>query len=157
MKTKNGSVSESPVRPDGINRRSKSATKTKQVLVSPRNPDSRALINTKALLIALDAFERGDFSVRLPLDWGGTAGKVADRFNRVVALNERMAKELSRLRHLVGREGRIHQHASLGEVGGKWAESVDLINDLIADLVQPTSEMARVIGGVATGDLSQTM
>src|ERR1700747_372137 len=117
----------------------------------------QAAVDTKALLVALDAFERGDFSVRLPLDWQGTAGKVADRFNRVVALNERMAKELSRLRHLVGREGRIHQHASLGEVGGKWAESVDLINDLIADLVQPTSEMARVIGSVATGDLSQTM
>src|SRR6202011_1794837 len=32
-----------------------------------------------------------------------------------------------------------------------------LINDLIADLVQPTSEMARVIGAVAKGDLSQTM
>ena len=117
----------------------------------------QAAVDTKALLVALDAFEGGDFSVRLPLDWEGTAGKVADRFNRVVALNERMAKELSRLRHLVGREGRIHQHASLGEVGGKWAESVDLINDLIADLVQPTSEMARVIGSVATGDLSQTM
>src|SRR5246127_670868 len=117
----------------------------------------QAAVDTKALLVALDAFEGGDFSVRLPLDWQGTAGKVADRFNRVVALNERMAKELSRLRHLVGREGRIHQHASLGEVGGKWAESVDLINDLIADLVQPTSEMARVIGSVATGDLSQAM
>src|SRR6201981_19378 len=117
----------------------------------------QAAVDTKALLVALDAFEGGDFSVRLPLDWQGIAGKVADRFNRVVALNERMAKELSRLRHLVGREGRIHQHASLGEVGGKWAESVDLINDLIADLVQPTSEMARVIGSVATGDLSQTM
>ena len=114
-------------------------------------------VDTKALLIALDALERGDFSVCLPLDWQGTAGKVADRFNRVVALNQRMAEELSRLRHLVGREGRIHQHASLGEVGGSWAESVDLINDLIADLVQPTSEMARVIGSVATGDLSQTM
>jgi HAMP domain-containing protein/CheY-like chemotaxis protein/signal transduction histidine kinase len=117
----------------------------------------QAALDTKSLLIALDAFERGDFSVRLPLDWVGTAGKVADRFNRVVALNERMAKELSRLRHLVGREGRIHQHASLGEVGGSWAQSVDLINDLIADLVQPTSEMARVIGSVATGDLSQAM
>jgi HAMP domain-containing protein/signal transduction histidine kinase/DNA-binding response OmpR family regulator len=117
----------------------------------------QAAADTKALLSALDALERGDFSVRLPLDWAGTAGKVADRFNRVVALNERMAKELSRLRQLVGREGRIHQHASLGEVGGSWAESVELINDLIADLVQPTSEMARVIGSVATGDLSQTM
>ena len=67
------------------------------------------------------------------------------------------AKELARLRRSVGREGRIHQRASLGEVGGSWAESVELINDLIADLGQPTSEMARVIGSVAKGDLSQSM
>jgi len=110
------------------------------------------------LLIALDAFERGDFSARLPLDWEGTAGKVADRFNRVVALNERMAKELSRLRHLVGPvKVEFISMRRLVRVGGSWAESVDLINDLIADLVQPTKEMARVIGSVATGDLSQTM
>jgi hypothetical protein len=68
-----------------------------------------------------------------------------------------MAKELVRLRQSVGREGRINQRASLGEVGGTWADSVELINDLITDLVQPTSEMARVIGAVAQGDLSQTM
>jgi HAMP domain-containing protein len=105
----------------------------------------------------LSALERGEFSVRLPHEWTGTAGKLAETFNRVVALNERMATELARLRRLVGREGRIHQRASLGEVGGSWAESVELINELIADLVQPTSEMARVIGSVAKGDLSQTM
>ncbi|MBV8585099.1 MAG: HAMP domain-containing protein, partial [Verrucomicrobia bacterium] len=117
----------------------------------------RSAADTGALLKALNALEHGDFTVRLPLDWTGTSGKVADTFNRVVSLNERLAKELARLRQLVGREGRTHQHASLGEVGGTWAESVDLINDLIADLVQPTSEMARVIGSVAKGDLSQNM
>ena len=87
----------------------------------------------------------------------GVAGKTADTFNEVVALNQRMASELVRLRDSVGREGRINQRASLGEVAGTWAESTKLINDLIADLVQPTSEMARVIGAVAQGDLSKTM
>src|ERR1700693_264281 len=113
--------------------------------------------DTKVLLSALTALKYGDFSVRLPLDWVGIAGKTADTFNEVVTLNQRMARELVRLRQSVGREGRINQRASLGEVGGTWAESVELINDLIADLVQPTSEMARVIGAVAQGDLSQTM
>jgi HAMP domain-containing protein len=68
-----------------------------------------------------------------------------------------MARELDRLRQSVGHQGRINQRASLGEVEGKWAESVELVNDLIADLVWPTSEMARVIGAVAQGDLSQMM
>ena len=115
------------------------------------HPDTRALLN------ALATLKSGDFSVRLPLDWVGIAGKVADTFNEVVALNQRMARELGRLRESVGREGRINQRASLGAVEGTWAESVELVNDLVADLVRPTSEMARVIGAVAQGDLSQTM
>src|SRR5215469_3739609 len=122
-----------------------------------RNSIRETGFDSRTLLHALSALKSGDFSVRLPLDWTGIAGKAADTFNEVVILNERMAKELARLRQSVGREGRIQQRASLGEVGGKWAESVELINDLIADLVQPTSEMARVIGAVAKGNLSQTM
>src|ERR1700729_2587943 len=117
----------------------------------------REVGETKVLLKALTSLKHGDFSVRLPLDWVGIAGKTADTFNEVVTLNQRMARELVRLRQSVGREGRINQRASLGEVGGTWAESVELINDLIADLVQPTSEMARVIGPTAQGDASQTM
>src|SRR5580693_8206882 len=117
----------------------------------------QAVGDTRVLLNALTALKYGDFSVRLPLDWVGIAGKTADTFNEVVTLNQRMARELVRLRQSVGREGLINQQASLGEVEGAWAESVELINDLIADLVQPTSEMARVIGAVAQGNLSQTM
>jgi hypothetical protein len=100
---------------------------------------------------ALASLKSGDFSVRLPFDWVGIDGKVADTFNEVVALNQRMARELGRLRESVRREGRINQRASLGEVEGTWAESVELVNDLVADLVRPTSEMARIIGAVALG------
>ena len=41
----------------------------------------------KQLLAALTAFKRGDFSVRLPEEWTGISGKVADTFNEVIALN----------------------------------------------------------------------
>jgi HAMP domain-containing protein len=57
----------------------------------------------------------------------------------------------------VGKEGRLSQRLSLGDVDGFWRESVDSVNELIDDLVHPTSETARVIGAVAQGDLSQTM
>src|SRR5438093_1302344 len=40
---------------------------------------------------------------------------------------------------------------------GSWSECIDSVNTLIADLVQPTTEVARVITAVAKGDLSQTM
>src|SRR6202453_1236712 len=114
-------------------------------------------IDIKQLLNALTALKKGDFSVRLPLDWNGTAGKIADAFNDVVERNERMAQELERLSRVVGKEGKINQRASIGEVTGSWADSVASVNTLIGDLVHPTSETARVIGAVAEGDVCETM
>jgi HAMP domain-containing protein len=114
-------------------------------------------IDLAQLLEALNSLKKGDFTVRLPLSWDGTAGKVADTFNDVLELNERLAKELSRISRVVGKEGKINQRATIGDVSGSWESSIGLINSLIADLVQPTSEMARVIGAVAKGDLGQNM
>ncbi len=114
-------------------------------------------IDTNVLLAALVALKRGDCSVRLPMHWTGVAGKVADTFNEVVELNERMARELDRLSRVVGKEGKLMQRADLGDVSGSWRDSVNCVNALIDDLVHPTSETARVIGAVAQGDLSQTM
>jgi HAMP domain-containing protein/signal transduction histidine kinase len=103
------------------------------------------------------AFKRGDFSARLPENWTGVPGKIADTFNAVIEANQDMTLELERIGRVVGKEGRIAQRASIGEVTNSWADAIGSINNLIGDLVQPTSEMARVIGAVAKGDLSQTM
>src|SRR4029453_7724594 len=113
--------------------------------------------DTAQLLVALMAFKRGDFSVRLPEDWTGVPGKIADTFNAVIETNERMTLELERIVHAVGKEGRITERAWLNNVSESWAEAIRCINVLIEDLLRPTSEMARVIGRVAKGDLSQTM
>src|ERR1700730_14122935 len=114
-------------------------------------------LDQKKLLPALSAFKRGDFSVRLPDDWTGLTGKVADTFNDVIGINERMSRELERIGRVVGKEGRISQRISLGSVSEGWADSIGCINALIGDLVHPTSEMSRVIGAVAKGDLSKAM
>ena len=110
-----------------------------------------------ALLQALIALRKGKSGIRLPAEWPGIAGKVADAFNDVIELNERMAEELERLNRTVGKEGKLGQRLSLDNVGGFWRGSVESVNGLIDDLVHPTSETARVIGAVAQGDLSQTM
>src|SRR2546430_5385045 len=110
-----------------------------------------------SLLAGLLALKKGRRGARLPLDWTGVAGKVADAFNDVVELNEKMAGELGRLSKTVGKEGKLAQRLNLGKVDGFWEESIESVNELIDDLVYPTSETARVIGAVAQGDLSQTM
>src|SRR5438552_152135 len=114
-------------------------------------------VDSKQLLSALSAFKRGDFSARLPDDWTGIGGKIADTFNDVIATNEKMARELDRISRIVGKEGRITQRATIGDVSNCWAGSIGSVNALIDDLVHPTSEMARVIGAVAKGDLSKAM
>ncbi|HEY4998709.1 MAG TPA: HAMP domain-containing protein, partial [Usitatibacter sp.] len=111
----------------------------------------------RMLLAALAALKQGDSSVRLPVEWSGMQGKLAETFNDVVELNERMAEELSRLRQKVGKEGKLKQRAEMGDARGFWRDQIHYVNALIDDLVHPTSETARVIGAVAQGDLSQTM
>ncbi|NDF12988.1 MAG: hybrid sensor histidine kinase/response regulator, partial [Proteobacteria bacterium] len=124
----------------------------------PANPSNIISINEMAeLLQALTALKKGRKGVRLPVEWTGVAGKVADAFNEVVEINERMAGELGRLSKLVGKDGKLSQRLSVGDVEGFWRGSVESVNELIDDLVHPTSETARVIGAVAQGDLSQMM
>jgi HAMP domain-containing protein/CheY-like chemotaxis protein/signal transduction histidine kinase len=118
------------------------------------NTDS---IDTKLLLKTLMAFKKGDFSARLPTEWTGEAGKIADTLNDIIELNEKTTRELERVSRLVGREGKITQRATVPAASGSWVNLVDSVNVLIDDMARPTSEMARVIGAVANGDLSQRM
>ena len=44
------------------------------------------------LLSSLQTMRDGDFSVRLPGNWTGLAGKIADTFNDIVTANQQMAR-----------------------------------------------------------------
>ncbi|MGN6082557.1 HAMP domain-containing protein [Trinickia sp.] len=111
---------------------------------------------TSAVLSSLAALQKGE-AATLPLNWEGVHGKVAHTFNEVVEQNVRMSEELGRLSRVVGKEGRLKERAALPYARGFWGDSIDAVNSLIADLVHPTSEVARVIGAVAQGDLSKSM
>ncbi|MRG95551.1 response regulator [Polyangium spumosum] len=149
-------------KPVGATKVSAEAKKTRGSTVSERQTretSARAggYLDRRLLLEALTALKKGNFSVRLPIDWEGLDGKIADTFNDVVELNSRVATELERVSRVVGKEGRIGDRAAIAGLTGAWAHEVGSVNALISDLVHPTSEMARVIGAVAKGDLSQAM
>ncbi|HZZ91490.1 MAG TPA: HAMP domain-containing protein [Usitatibacter sp.] len=131
--------------------------KTTERRAAPPAAGALTTNEAKQILAALAALKQGDSSVRLPVEWTGLQGRVAETFNEVVELNERMADELARLRQKVGKEGKLKQRAEMSDVRGFWRAQVSCVNALIDDLVHPTSETARVIGAVAQGDLSQTM
>ncbi|GAB3400792.1 response regulator [Massilia agilis] len=114
-------------------------------------------LDLRLLLQTLMALKKGDFTARMPSDYTGMAGKIADTLNDIIETKEKIVNSVKDVSRVVGREGRLTQRATVPEVTGGWATIISSVNTLIDDLVRPTTEMARVIGAVAKGDLSQTM
>jgi HAMP domain-containing protein/CheY-like chemotaxis protein/signal transduction histidine kinase len=123
---------------------------------SEKTPTDNAL-DTKLLLKTLQSIRKGDFTVRMPEDRTGMTGKLYDTLNEIITLNDQLTREFERISNVVGRDGRISQRANLKGAGGSWEACVESVNSLISDMARPTSEVARVIGAVAKGDLTQTM
>jgi signal transduction histidine kinase/HAMP domain-containing protein len=113
------------------------------------------VVDAKVLLSVLAQVKGGDFSARMPLDWTGVAGKIADDFNVLIIANEALGTELARVSDVVGKQGKLSQRVVLGGWAQSWSGTIHSVNSLIDDLVRPTVEMQRVIGAVADGDLSK--
>ena len=111
-------------------------------------------VDPKKLLSILRMVDKGDFSGRLPKDTG-LAGEVYKTLNSIIEKNEKLTGELGRISEVVGKEGKLSERAFLRDNAGGWGACIGSVNTLIADLALPTAEVARVIGAVAQGDLSQ--
>src|SRR5690606_5447133 len=108
-------------------------------------------LNPAVLLAALQSMRNGDFSVRLPGDWTGIAGKIADTFNDVVTANDHMALELHRVSEAVGRPGRRRQRVRGERRVGSWGAMEPSLNGMVDDLLWPTNAVTRSIAAVAQG------
>src|SRR5207244_8040085 len=94
---------------------------------------------------ALMAAKKGDFSNRLSLRRKGIMRDIAANYNDLVEMNAMMVKEFGRIRRVIGREGRMQERAQVPAASGDWNLKLDAVNDLIDDLVRPTTEIARVM------------
>src|ERR1700678_45365 len=124
----------------------------------PSIQEERAIlgaVDSTVLLEALARIHGGDFTARMPVEWTGVAGKVADGINDVIVASQVLESELARISDVVGQQGRLSQRMTISGPGQSWNRSVDSVNTLIEALVRPTTEMQRVIGAVADGDLSK--
>ncbi|MCC6574891.1 MAG: HAMP domain-containing protein [Planctomycetes bacterium] len=115
------------------------------------------VIDAGEFLKILRNVRKGKFDTRCPIPKDGPGQAIAQTLNEIIELNERVADEFRRVSRVVGKEGKLSERVSLKGAAGEWAVTVDAANSLITDLVQPTNEVARVIGAVANGNLSQTM
>ncbi|MFO0676320.1 MAG: HAMP domain-containing protein [Polyangiaceae bacterium] len=117
----------------------------------------RSRLEVERLVEVLKSVKQGDFGVRFEYEKDGIMSRAGELLNDILGMNEHMTSELVRVGKVVGQEGRMHERASVGPVRGSWASGMVSVNQLIADLVAPTNEVARVITAVARGDLSQKM
>src|SRR4026208_1743866 len=99
----------------------------------------------------------GVFWGRLPQDWVGIDGKIADTFNDIISANARIAGELERVGLVVGKQGKTRQRVKFGRPQGAWGQMEGSVNMLIDDLLCPTAEVTRTLAAVAQGDLLQTV
>jgi signal transduction histidine kinase/DNA-binding response OmpR family regulator/HAMP domain-containing protein len=112
-------------------------------------------IDLKQLLSVLNAYKKGDFTARMPVDLAGVSGKIADTLDQIIDMAEQTTVEYARVAKAVGRQGRIDQRIDVVGARGGWAQQNISSNSIINDLVSPMSEMIHVIGAVSEGDLSQ--
>ncbi|MEV2215654.1 HAMP domain-containing protein [Streptomyces sp. NPDC050997] len=109
------------------------------------------------LMVALVAMREGNFRKRLTVSGDGPMSEIAAVFNEVADRNLHLTGELSRVRRMVGREGKLTERLETGACDGSWAAAIDNSNALVDDLVRPVSEVGRVLSAVAEGDLSPRM
>ncbi|MGW2743773.1 HAMP domain-containing protein [Streptomyces sp. NPDC001450] len=109
------------------------------------------------LLAALVSMRDGNFRKRLTVSGDGVMSEIAAVFNEVADRNLHLTGELSRVRRMVGREGKLTERLETGACQGSWAAAIDNSNALVDDLVWPVSEVSRVLTAVAEGDLSPRM
>jgi HAMP domain-containing protein/signal transduction histidine kinase/CheY-like chemotaxis protein len=109
------------------------------------------------VLSMVKGIRSGDFTMRLTLEGDSLLSDIAEVLNDINEINHSMSNEFVRVGRIVGKEGKMTERVNVGSVKGAWVTNVDSVNTLITDLVQPTTEAARVITAVAKGDLSQKM
>ncbi|MEV3859748.1 HAMP domain-containing protein [Streptomyces sp. NPDC050095] len=109
------------------------------------------------LLAGLVAMRDGNFRKRLTVNGDGVMSEIAAVFNEVADRNLHLTGELSRVRRMVGREGKLTERLETGACEGSWASAINASNALVDDLVRPVSEVGRVLTAVAEGDLSPRM
>jgi methyl-accepting chemotaxis protein len=109
------------------------------------------------LLIALEAFRKGDITVKLNKEQDDLYGQLFDSYNQVVTMVGGMAVEVSRVARVAGEEGKLTERARAEGAEGSWKNIVDTLNFLIDSIATPVTEIGRVVTAISRGDLSQKM
>ncbi|MCX4247083.1 HAMP domain-containing protein [Paraliomyxa miuraensis] len=114
-------------------------------------------LQRRTLLAALRAYQRGDFSVRLPDDLDGIDGQICAVFNDIAQASARLGDDASALAVAVVEEGRTRQRLRKNGLRGSWGTLIDANNAMLDGLTLHMSEISRVVKSVADGNLRERM
>ncbi|HEY7994849.1 MAG TPA: HAMP domain-containing protein [Candidatus Eremiobacteraceae bacterium] len=103
------------------------------------------------------AVANGDLSKKITVDVQGEILELKDTINTMVDQLNAFASEVTRVAREVGSEGKLGGQAIVPGVGGTWKDLTDSVNLMAGNLTEQVRGIAKVVTGVANGDLKRKL
>jgi len=103
------------------------------------------------------AVANGDLSKKITVDVRGEILELKDTINTMVDQLNSFAGEVTRVAREVGSEGKLGGQAKVPGVAGTWKDLTDSVNEMAGNLTEQVRGIARVVTGVANGDLRRQL
>ncbi len=103
------------------------------------------------------AVANGDLSKKITVDVRGEILELKDTINTMVDQLNSFAGEVTRVAREVGSEGKLGGQAAVPGVAGTWKDLTDSVNLMAGNLTEQVRGIARVVTGVANGDLRRQL
>jgi len=108
------------------------------------------------VLFALDAFKKGDVSVRLTKQNDDIFAEIAEAYNSMVEMIGGVGGEVSRISKVAGVEGNLKARASADGADGFWRDMLNNINGLVDSIAVPVLEVGKVLKNISRGNLDES-
>ena len=131
---------------------------------SVKDPSLNELLDDKEYVLrqlnrvqfALDAFKKGDISVRLTKENNDIFADIAEAYNSMVEMIGGVGGEVSRISKVAGVEGNLTARASAENASGFWKDMINNINGLVDSIAVPVLEVGKVLTNISQGNLDKT-
>jgi methyl-accepting chemotaxis protein len=107
------------------------------------------------ILYALDAFKKGDVSIRLTKEEDDIFAEIAEAYNSMVEMISGVGREVSRISKVAGIEGNLTARASAENASGFWKDIINNINGLVDSIAVPVLEVGKVLKNISSGELNE--
>ncbi|MBK0404660.1 HAMP domain-containing protein, partial [Adhaeribacter sp. BT258] len=143
-----------------VDRKSTAESRTKAELELNEVMDPRSEVymseQLNKVLYALDAFKKGDVSVRLTKQSNDIFAEIAEAYNSMVEMIGGVGGEVSRISKVAGVEGNLKARASAENASGFWKDMINNINGLVDSIAVPVLEVGKVLKNISRGNLDET-